>query len=137
MKFEKPVGSHLRDFLIEDGFWDWAEGRSQWMPAVDVEESEGNYILRAEVPGLKKEDIKISLTDKGLTLSGEKKAEAGSEGRTVHRTERRFGAFRRTYTLAEPIQADKITAHYKDGILEVTVPKAQKEQAREIEIQVL
>lgn len=137
MKFEKPVGSHLRDFLIEDGFWDWAEGRSQWVPAVDVEESEKDYVLRAEVPGLKKENIKISLTEKGLSLSGEKKAEAAREGRTVHRAERPFGAFQRTYALAEPIQTDKITAQYKDGILEITVPKAQKEQPQEIEIQVL
>ena len=77
MTFGKIAGRHLSDLVSEGNFWDWAEGRTQLLPAVDVEESENDYVFRAELPGLKKEDVKISLADNVLTLSGEKKGERG------------------------------------------------------------
>ncbi len=137
MTFGKLVSGRLaNDLLNERNFWDWAEGRTQLLPAVDVEESENDYVFRAEIPGLKKEDVKISLVDNVLTLAGEKKAEERRQDRTYHRVERTSGSFRRTYSISKPIQADKISAQYKDGVLEITVPKAEEAKPREIEIKV-
>ena len=85
--------------------------------------------------GLKKEDVKISILDNILTLSGEKKSEEKSENRKYHRSERTYGAFERKYSLASPIQADKVTASFKDGVLEIRVPKAEEAKPKEIQIQ--
>jgi HSP20 family protein len=103
---------------------------------VDVEESEDAYILKAEMPGLRKEDVKISLSDNVLTLTGEKKSEERSKDKRYHRVERSYGAFQRSFALSAPIQADKVSASFKEGILTVTVPKSEEAKPREIDIRV-
>jgi HSP20 family protein len=137
MTFGHLTRRHLfNELLQERNLWDLAERQAQWVPAVDVEETEKNYIFRAETPGLKKEDVKISVKDNVLTLSGEKKLEERQESRTYHRVERVSGSFQRTYSITEPIQADQISASYKDGLLEIVVPKAEEIKPKEIEIKV-
>ncbi|HVM33085.1 MAG TPA: Hsp20/alpha crystallin family protein [bacterium] len=136
MTFGKLARRHFDGLLNEGNFWDWAEGRTQLLPAVDVEETEAEYLFKAELPGLRKEDVKISLSDNVLEISGEKRSEERAKDRTYHRVERSYGAFRRTYAISKPIQADKIAARYKDGVLEITVPKAEEAKPREIEIKV-
>lgn len=107
-----------------------------WSPAVDIEETDEAYVLRAEIPGLRKEDVKVSLADNVLTVSGEKKIEEKHEGRKYHRVERSYGAFQRSFTLGVPVQGNKIKAAFKDGVLEVTLPKSEEAKPREIDIQV-
>jgi HSP20 family protein len=137
MTFGHLTRRHLfNELLQERNLWDSAERQALWIPAVDVEETEKNYIFRAETPGLKKEDVKISVKDNVLTLSGEKKSEERQESSTYHRVERGYGSFQRTYSITKPIQADQISANYKDGLLEIVVPKAEEIKPKEIEIKV-
>lgn len=107
-----------------------------WAPALDVQESKDNYIFRAELPGLKREDIDVSLQDDTLVISGERKVEKVEEGVEVHRQERYYGKFQRTLTLPEPVAADKVKADYKDGVLTVTLPKTEAAKPKKIDVSV-
>lgn len=125
-----------------DDFWGdrWDAGYSalgnSWIPAVDVEETDNEYLLKAEMPGLKKEDVKISLADNVLTITGEKKSEERKDDKRYHRVERSYGSFQRSFALAAPIQGDRVSASFKDGILIVTVPKSEEAKPKEIDIKV-
>jgi len=105
-----------------------------WVPAIDVYEEKDNYVVKAEVPGLKKEDIDISLQDGVLTLSGERKEEVKDESAEVYRTERFVGRFQRTLSLPRKVNADKITATYKDGVLTVVLPIAAEAKPKQITV---
>jgi HSP20 family protein len=107
-----------------------------WAPALDVQESRDNYIFRAELPGLKREEIDISLQDDTLVISGERKIEKVEEGTEVHRQERYYGKFQRALTLPEPVAADKVKADYKDGVLTVTLPKTEEAKSKKIDVSV-
>ena len=107
-----------------------------WAPALDVQEDKDNYVFRAELPGLKREDIDVSLQDGVLVISGERKAEKVEEGVEVHRQERHYGKFQRALTLPTPVAADKITAQYKDGVLTVTLPKVEEAKPKKIDVSV-
>lgn len=133
-RFLEEVDRMFDDFLTPRREWGLLEGRWDWDPAVDIEETKNAYHLKAEVPGLNKEDVKITYSDNVLTLSGEKREEKTEEGKKVHRVERSYGAFQRCFTFPAAVKADKIEAAYKDGILTVTVPKSEDAKPREIEI---
>jgi len=107
-----------------------------WFPPVDVYEDKDNLLVKAELPGLKKEDIEISLHDGFLTLSGERKQEEKQENGGVYRSERCLGRFHRSISLPCSVVADKINATYKDGVLEVTLPKAEEAKPKQIPIAV-
>jgi HSP20 family protein len=107
-----------------------------WAPALDVQESKDNYIFRAELPGLKREEIDVSLQDDTLVISGERKVEKVEEGVEVHQQERYYGKFQRTLTLPEPVAADKVKAEYKDGVLTVTLPKTEAAKPKKIDVSV-
>jgi HSP20 family protein len=107
-----------------------------WTPALDVQESKDNYIFRAELPGLKREEIDVSLQDDTLVISGERKVEKVEEGVEVHRQERYYGKFQRTLTLPEPVATDKVKADYKDGVLTVTLPKTEAAKPKKIDVSV-
>lgn len=107
-----------------------------WAPVLDVQEDKDNYIFRAELPGLKREDIKVSLQDDTLVISGERKVEKVEEGVEVHRQERYYGKFQRTLTLSEPVAADKGKAEYKDGVLTITLPKTEAAKPKKIDVSV-
>ncbi len=131
------------DQLFERVFQDrfdseWKGLGPHWVPAVDVEETENEYLFKAEMPGLKKEDVKISLLDNVLTLTGEKKTEEKKtdKEKKYHRVERSYGSFQRSFALSSPIQGDKISASYRDGILEIVVPKSEESKPKEIDIKV-
>jgi len=106
-----------------------------WAPVLDVEETKESFVVRAELPGMKKEDIRISLVNDQLTISGERRHEAEEKGKTFHRIERAYGRFQRSLILPSDIQTDKAKAAYKDGVLELMLPKSEKAKAREIAIQ--
>lgn len=110
-------------------------GRS-FSPALDVQEDKNNYVIRTELPGLKREDIGVSLHENELSISGERKAEAKQEGVETHLQERYYGKFQRTLTLGTPVAADQIKAQYKDGVLTVTLPKVEEAKPKQIDISV-
>jgi len=125
------------DRLFESSFDDLASGSrllSAWNPAVDLYEDKDNVIVKAEVPGLKKEDINISLHNGVLNISGERKNEEEVEGAETHRSERFVGRFNRTVTLPSEVKGDQVKAQYADGILTITLPKAEEAKPRQIQV---
>lgn len=108
----------------------------EWAPGVDVVETKDEVVVRAEVPGMTKEDISVTLQDNVLTLRGEKKQEQAQNDATYHRVERMYGSFVRSFTLPTLVLADKVRAHYKNGVLEITLPKAEEVKPKEISITV-
>jgi len=126
------------DRLFETPLMDFNRSAQQflggWMPALDLYEDKENVVVRAEVPGMRKEDIEISLHDGVLTLSGERKLEAKSKDAEVYRSERFVGRFQRTLTLPAPVNADKVNATYSDGILTVTLPKTEEAKPKHIPV---
>ena len=107
---------------------------SAWLPPVDVFEDKEGIKLTAELPGVKAEDVKISLENQTLTLRGEKKQIAEETVEKVHRYERSYGSFERTFTLPSTVDSEKIQATFEDGILTVTLPKVEKAKPREIPV---
>lgn len=128
------------DNLINRFWGDVAPPNGQgnaWYPSVDVEETENTFVVHAELPGVKREDIKVGMEKNVLTIEGERKIEAAQEGKHYTRRERAFGSFKRSFTIGTEVDADKITAEYKDGILTVRLPKAEKVKPRQIEVSVV
>jgi len=105
-----------------------------WAPALDVHEDKDSFSIRVELPGMKREDIEVSLQDGALVISGERKEEKVTEGTEVHRQERFYGRFSRALTLPSAVAGDKVKAQYKDGILTVTLPKAEEAKPKAITI---
>ncbi len=106
----------------------------RWMPAMDLVESGDHFVLRADLPGMSQEDVNIEFEDGTLTVSGERKAEHGDEKEGYHRVERSFGAFSRSLTLPQGVDADGVTASFDRGVLEIRVPKPEQRKPRRIEI---
>lgn len=107
---------------------------SGWSPALDLYQSNDNVTAVVELPGMRKEDIEISLHDGALTISGERKQESESDGEKAERTERYVGTFRRSITLPTRVDANKVAATYQDGILTVTLPKAEEVKPKRIQV---
>ncbi|MCH2378227.1 MAG: Hsp20/alpha crystallin family protein [Pedosphaera sp.] len=107
-----------------------------WSPVVDIEETELNYLIRAELPGLSKEKVKVTVEDGVLTLSGERDLERKVEGKTFHHIERSHGTFTRSFTLPENAEAESVSANYKDGLLEIRVAKSEEALPKSIEVRV-
>ncbi|HEU0274136.1 MAG TPA: Hsp20/alpha crystallin family protein [Candidatus Udaeobacter sp.] len=133
--------SNLRDELnsfFELPFWPSSPQVGQlfsgWSPALDLYQTNDNVIAVVELPGMRKEDIEISLHDGTLTISGERNRENASNDEKAERTERYIGRFRRSIALPTRVDANKVTAVYKDGILTVTLPKAEEVKPKQIEV---
>jgi HSP20 family protein len=107
-----------------------------WFPPVDVLESKDSYLIRAELPGMKREDFNLEVHDGSLTLSGERKFEEPANGVEYHRVERVSGKFSRSFYLPQTVKSDSIKATYRDGILEIHVPKAEEAKPRQIAVSV-
>ncbi len=107
-----------------------------WSPVVDIEETELNYLIRAELPGLSKKNVKVVVEDGVLTLSGERDLERKVEGKTFHHIERSHGTFTRSFTLPENADAESVSANYKDGLLEIRVAKCEEALPKSIEVRV-
>ena len=134
--------SNLRDeldTLFELPFWSNFGRQTQlfsgWTPALDLYQNNDNLIAVVELPGMRKEDIEISLHDGMLTIGGERKSET-REGDKAERTERYIGKFRRSITLPTRVDANKVSATYKDGILTITLPKAEEVKPKQIQANV-
>jgi HSP20 family protein len=112
------------------------EGQLAFVPALDVAEDNEAMTISAELPGLKKEDVKIKVRDGILTLSGEKKFESETKKENYYRVERSYGNFARSFTLPTTVDADKIEATMKDGVLKVAIPKKPEAKEREVKVEV-
>ncbi|MGA7616764.1 MAG: Hsp20/alpha crystallin family protein [Thermoanaerobaculia bacterium] len=127
--------------LFEPFFRDFAPGfttpdltSGTWVPPVDVEETKDRIFVRAELPGMKKEDIEISFENGVLTLRGERRMEQENRERNFHRVERSYGSFVRSFTLPNSVDPEHVEAIYEDGVLEISMPKREEAKPRRIEI---
>lgn len=109
---------------------------STWAPAVDIIEEKDHFVVRAELPGVAKKDVKITIENNVLMLRGEKKFEEEKDGKNFHRVERSYGAFYRSFTLPTSVISNKIEALYSDGVLNITIPKSEEAKPKEIEVKV-
>jgi HSP20 family protein len=107
-----------------------------WTPRLEVLEDKDNYTVRVEAPGLKREDLQVSMNEDSLVIEGERKAETPAEGVTIQHSERLYGKFERVIQLPTAVAADKVKADYKDGVLTVTLPKAEEAKPKQIAINV-
>lgn len=123
--------------LFEMPFWSDSDRQGQllngWAPALDLYQNNDNVVAQVELPGMRKEEIEISLHDGTLTIAGERKTES-PEGSSAERSERHVGKFRRSITLPVRVDANKVSASYRDGILTITLPKAEEARPRQIQI---
>ena len=105
-----------------------------WNPAVDLYEKDDHFMIKAELPGVDKNDIKIDLKDRLLTLSGERTYDNEVNEENYFRRERTYGKFQRAFTLPADVDSDKIKAEYKDGVLQIEVPKPEEKKAKQVTI---
>ena len=109
---------------------------ADWAPSVDISETDGEYQIKAEIPDVKKEDVKVTLEDGVLTIQGERKHEKEEKGKKFHRIERSYGSFVRTFSLPDVIDEEKVKAEFKDGVLNLHLPKSEKAKPKAIEVKV-
>jgi len=124
--FESPLAEFARTSNLLSG----------WNPALDLYEDKDNLFVKVELPGMKREEIDVSLHEGSLSVSGERKSEHKHQDAEVYRAERFFGRFQRTVTLPTPVAAEKVKAQYKDGILTITLPKTEEAKPKHIDVNV-
>jgi len=107
-----------------------------WAPRVDIAETEKEFLIKAEIPEVKKEDLTVTADNGVLTIKGERKHEKDEKGKKFHRIERFYGTFTRSFTLPENVEESKIEASFKDGILNLRIPKNLKIKSKKAEIQI-
>jgi HSP20 family protein len=136
----KKIKKFFEDFDMPfTGDWsqkNWVFNSNVFTPRVDVTEDNDNLYVHAEIPGVDKNDIKVSVTDGVLTISGEKKNETRDENKNYYRIERTSGSFSRSFTLPAEVISDKISAEYKDGVLHITLPKSEESKVVEKKIEI-
>ena len=131
-----PFGRDIE--RVFDGFFDrpvrFFDEETAWMPSVDVSETGKEIRVKAELPGMDAKDIEVSLNDGHLTIRGERKQENEEKDENVHRVERRYGSFSRSFRLPVEVDVEKVKADYKDGVLSIHLPKSEENSERKIEI---
>ena len=123
------------------GTWTRPNGKelltvADWTPVVDIQETDLDYLVKAELPEVKKEDVKVTFENGVLTLQGERRQEKEEKGKKFHRIERSYGSFLRTFTVPLDTDETKVTAEFKDGILKVRLPKTEKPRPKAIDVRV-
>src|SRR5438045_6945211 len=108
----------------------------EWTPLADITEDDREYVIKAELPELKKEDVKVTVENGVLTISGERKFEKEEKNKKYHRVERSYGSFVRSFALPDLADANKVKAEFKDGMLTVHVPKSERAKAKQVEVKV-
>lgn len=107
----------------------------EWSPSADISETEKEYVIRAELPGVKKEDVRVHLSNGMITIEGDRKQEKDEKSEKYHRVERFYGGFSRRFSLPDNIKTDAVRSEYKDGVLAVHIPKVEKEKPKQIPVQ--
>ena len=126
----------LFDYRTRTPFGEEEMAQGAWIPAVDIYETTDSIVLNVELPGVTKEDISLEVKDSTLTIRGEKKLEKDVSEENFHRMERTYGSFTRAFTLPSTVQQDKVKAKFRDGILEVRLPKAEEAKPKQIKVDV-
>ncbi len=135
--FLSNVDSLFNDFLRTGSLFGRSIGeglRDAWVPAVDVQETDKSFVFTAELPGLTKDDVEITLEDNLLTISGERTLDEKEQGDTYHRIERAYGKFARSFSLPAQVDNSKVDAKFDHGLLKIEIPKSEQAQPRKIEI---
>jgi HSP20 family protein len=109
---------------------------ADWMPTVDISETDTEYLIKAELPEVKKEDVKVTVEDGVLTLHGERRQDKEEKGKRYHRVERSYGSFVRSFSLPESVDEGGVKAEYKDGVLNLHLPKTEKVKPKAIDVKV-
>ena len=109
---------------------------ADWMPTVDISETEAEYLIKAELPEVRKEDVKVTVENGVLTLQGERRQEKEEKGKKFHRVERSYGSFVRSFSLPESVEEGAVKAEYKDGVLNLHLPKSEKVKPKAIDVKV-
>jgi HSP20 family protein len=109
---------------------------TEWAPTVDITEDEKEFLLKADLPEVKKEDVKVTVEEEVLTITGERKVEKEDKGKKYHRLERAYGNFLRSFTLPPGAEGAKVSAEFKDGVLKVHLPKSEKAKTKTVEVKV-
>ncbi len=134
-----PVAPYDLDQAFDRLMRSWASPVSfselDWSPSIDVSETDGEIVVKAEIPGVSPEDVDISIEDNHLIVSGEKRQESRDENRNYYRLERSYGSFRRSIALPPGADADNVKASCKEGILSIVIPKGENGKSRRIEIE--
>ena len=135
-EFEKRLSSWMgRSALAKDR--DKESMRvMEWAPLVDITEDDKEYLIKADLPEIKKEDVKISVEDGVLAISGERKYEKEEKGKKYHRVERAYGSFERSFSVPADAEEEKVSAQFKDGVLLVHLPKGETEKPKRLQIKV-
>jgi len=107
-----------------------------WSPSVDIYETDENIVLKAELPGVDKKEVSVEVKDNTLFLKGERKREKEVKEENYHRVERSFGTFMRSFSLPVTVKQDQVKAKFKDGVLEVTLPKAEEAKPKQVKVEV-
>jgi HSP20 family protein len=126
--FGRPVVSATADQQMLKG--------ADWTPSVDVSETDKAYLIKAEIPEVKKEDVKVTIDDGMITIQGERKMEKEEKGKKFHRIERSYGSFVRSFRLPDGVDESKVKAEFKDGMINVTLPKSEKAKKKAVEVAV-
>jgi HSP20 family protein len=134
VNMQREVG-RLFDGLLSDVDGD-GNFMASWSPRADVRENNESFVIEAELPGVNKSDVKITLHENVLTVKGEKKQEKEEKENNFHRIERSYGSFERSFSLPTNVKSDKIDAAYKDGVLTITLPKVEESKPKEIQVKV-
>lgn len=122
--------------LVSKGQGSEAMKPAEWAPAVDVSETDEAFVIKAEIPEVKKEDVKVTMQDGALTIQGERRQEKEEKGKRYHRIERSYGSFMRSFDLPNNVDEAKAKAEFKDGLLTLTLPKTEKAKPKAIEVKV-
>ena len=109
---------------------------ADWSPTVDISETDGEYLIKAELPEVKKDDVKVTLEDGILTIQGERRREKDEKTTKYHRVERSYGSFVRSFRLPDQVDENGVKAEYRDGMLNLRIPKSEKAKPRAIEVKV-
>jgi HSP20 family protein len=131
---ETKVGDRRFEDFFNRPMWRWPVEERGWMPAVDVFEKDDKFVVKAELPGMKEEDIDVSVVGDTLTVKGEKKTESEVKEENYYRCERSYGSFYRSIPLPSTVDASKIKADFEDGVLEVTLPKTAEVKPKKIAV---
>ena len=135
-EFNKLFNTFNSRFGFDDSSMNEDLENAVWSPLTDISENKDQYILKLDLPGVSKENLKLNFHDGELIISGERKQEKEDKDSKYHRIERTYGKYFRSFTLPQTIQADKINAEFKDGQLTITVPKSEEAKPKELEIKV-
>jgi HSP20 family protein len=127
------VNSLLQESFVRPGGPGAGEATAARLP-LDISENENEFVVKASLPGVKPEDVQITVHGDTVTIRGESKADEEKKGQTWHVRERRFGAFQRSFSLSAPIDSDKAQAHYDHGVLTLTLPKAEQAKPKQIKV---